>query len=111
MNRKITAAACAIMAIGFALTACSGNKKNSAESADPSKTIIRIGDQTVSFASYKALFDNYLPYMQYYGQDPLESESALTSYQDWLVDELTNDLVTVYQAKSAGFKLSEKQEK
>ena len=111
MNRKITAAACAIMAIGFALTACSGKKKNSAESADPSKTIIRIGDQAVSFASYKALFDNYLPYMQYYGQDPLESESALTSYQDWLVDELTNDLVTVYQAKSAGFKLSDKQEK
>ena len=110
MKKKIIGALAVICAAGMLFGACSGTKKKSVSSIDPSDPIIKIGDLEVSFASYKALFENYLPYMQYYGQDPLESVSALESYQDWLVDELSNDLVTVYQAECAGFKLTEQQE-
>ena len=110
MYRKLTLAFAFIFAAGCLLGGCSGNKKKDLSSIDASEPVISIGDLEVSFASYKALFENYLPYMQYYGQDPLESVSALESYQDWLVDELSNDLVTVYQAENAGFKLSSQQE-
>ncbi|MCR5809234.1 MAG: hypothetical protein K6G56_06685 [Clostridiales bacterium] len=64
----------------------------------------------MTLAEYKALFENYLPYMQYNGIDPLESRSSLDSFQDWLVDVLTDDLVTLYQAKQSGFTLTEEQE-
>ena len=111
MKRKYRIVICLLLAACFTLAACSGGKKKSLSSFDPSDPVISIGDQEVSLAAYKALFESYLPYMQYYGQDPLESASALESYQDWLVDELTNDLVTVYQAGEAGFSLSAEQEK
>ncbi|MCR5611996.1 MAG: hypothetical protein K6F68_09250 [Clostridiales bacterium] len=90
------------------LTACAN--KNKTDNIDRSTPVLSIGDESVSFAMYKALFDNYLPYMQYSGHDPLESESSLKSYRDWLVDILSDDLVTLYQAKQSGFKLTEEQE-
>lgn len=91
----------------LALFGCSLSEKNT---SDPTTVVVSIGDEKADLAAFKALYDNYLPYMQYYGQDPLSSAAALESFQDWILDSLTNDLVTRYQAKEAGFKLTDEQE-
>ena len=91
----------------LALSACSHNVDP--DNIDKSAAVISIGEESVSYAMYKALFDNYLPYMQYSGFDPLANEESLKQYRDWLVDILTDDLVTLYQAKQAGFGLTEEQ--
>lgn len=98
---------CLILACLFG--GCSLNK-NKNKAVDPSEKVISIGDEYVTLAEFKALFENYLPYMQYSGIDPLESRSALDSFQDWLVDVLTDDLVALHQAKRSGFTLTEEQE-
>ena len=99
------------LASAFLLPACSLNGKNGkTDDIDRSKPIISIGEESISFAMYSALFDNYLPYMQYAGNDPYESEDSLQSYKNWLIDILTDDLVTLHQAKKSGFTLNAEQE-
>ena len=111
INKSLSRIACLLTALVFMLCACSeNNNQQENEPADRSVPVVSIGEESVSLAMYTALFDNYLPYMQYSGYDPLESESSLTSYRSWLVDILTDDLVTLYQAKQAGFTLSEEDE-
>ncbi|MBO4384047.1 MAG: hypothetical protein J5854_01335 [Clostridia bacterium] len=102
--RLIATAAAAL----FALSACTHEIK--LDDVDRSTPVLSIGNETVSLAMYKALFDNYLPYMQYSGFDPLEDESSLKYYRDWLVDILTDDLVTLHQAKQSGFTFTEEEE-
>lgn len=109
MRRRFFAVSALLLVGIFVLSACS-LKKNGNGEADASKPVITIGEESVSLAMYKALFDSYLPYMQYSGQDPYESESSLSSFRAWLVDILSDDLVTLYQAKKAGFELSAEQE-
>lgn len=110
MRRKICAAAVLLLAFTVVFSACSLNKKGNNAEIDASEAVITIGDESVSLAMYKALFDSYLPYMQYSGQDPYENESTLSSFRAWLVDILSDDLVTLYQAKKAGFELTGEQE-
>ena len=95
--------------ICFCLVFCACSLKKNA-SPDPAEKVVSIGGQSASLALFKALYETYLPYMQYYGQDPLECEASLESYQDWLLDSLTGDIVTRYQAEQAGFELSAEQE-
>lgn len=80
------------------------------EEIDPTTPILTIGDEKISFAIYKALYESYLPYMQSTGYDPLASKSSLESFQDWLVDSLAKDLVVLHQADENGFTLTEEQE-
>ena len=97
-------AACLLAAFCFA--ACS--PEQNAQEQDPEKIdistvdattpILTIGEEKISFAIYKALYDSYLPYMQSAGYDPLSTRSSLESFQDWLVDSLAKDLVVLYQA-------------
>jgi hypothetical protein len=99
-------------ALAMLLCACRlGEKKKDASNTDPAAKVVSIGDESISLATFKANFDTYLPYMQYYGSDPFESYTSLVSFQDWLVDALTDDLVTLHQAKRSGFTLSDEQEK
>lgn len=107
MKRKLLSLACAALAACMLLCGCSLKKGQK----DGAVKVISIGDESVSLAAFKAHFDNYLPYMQYYGQDPLADKLSLESFQDWLVDSLTDDLVTLYQAKKSGFTLTEDQER
>ena len=104
----LLAAMLAVFAAGCSLKKDEAPK--SVEDVDPTSPILTIGDQNISFAIYKALYDSYLPYMQSSGYDPLESVSALESFQDWLVDSLSRDLVVLHQAESNGFTLTEEQE-
>lgn len=97
----------ALICFCFVFCACSLGKD---AAPDPAEKVVSIGDQGACLALFKALYETYLPYMQYYGQDPLESEASLESYQDWLLDSLTGDIVTRYQADQAGFELSPDQE-
>lgn len=106
--RKICAATlCLAVLTVFVFSGCS-LKKSAAP--DPTETVVSIGDQKASLAVFKALYDTYLPYMQYYGQDPLESASSLETFQDWILDSLTGDIVTRHQADTAGFTLTPEQE-
>ncbi len=103
-----------------AFSACSLNKSDkpketenadiSIDNVDPTSPILSIGEQKITFAVYRALYESYLPYMQASGFDPLESESSLESFQDWLVDSLASDIVVLYQAEENGFELSPEQE-
>lgn len=103
---------CAVLLASFALFAfASCALKKQPETADPSQPVMSIGEEKVSLAVFKAMYDNYLPYMQYLGQDPTESSSSLEAFQDWLVDALSDDIVTLHQAKLAGFTLTPEQEK
>jgi len=81
----------------------------SVDETDPSTPVLSIGNENVTFAVYKALYESYLPYMQSTGYDPLESVSSLESFQDWIVDSLAKDLVVLYHAKQSGFALTEEQ--
>ena len=109
--KKIIAAVSILAASALMLCACSlGGKQKDPSKADPASAVISIGGESISLAAFKANFDSFLPYMQYYGQDPLENYTSLVSFQDWLVDAMTDDLVTLYQAERAGFKLSSSQE-
>lgn len=109
MKKKPLALVCFALCLAVLFGGCRiGSGQNKA--GEGAVKVISIGDESVSLATFKAHFDNYLPYMQYYGQDPLEDKLSLESFQDWLVDTLTDDLVTLHQAKKAGFKLTEAQE-
>lgn len=110
--KKIIAALCLLAASALLFCACSlgGKQGKDPSKADPASAVISIGDESISLAAFKANFESYLPYMQYYGQDPLESYASLTGFQDWLVDAMTDDLVTLYQAERSGFKLTAEQE-
>ena len=110
MRRKYYAVLAALLVCALLISACSLNKNGKKGETDASQPVITIGDESVSLAMYRALFDSYLPYMQYSGQDPYESESSLSSFRAWLVDILSDDLVTLYQAKLAGFELTAEQE-
>ncbi len=110
MRRKYSAVLAVLLACMLLVSACSLNKNGKKGEIDASQPVISIGDESVSLAMYKALFDSYLPYMQYSGQDPYESESSLSSFRAWLVDILSDDLVTLYQAEKAGFELTQEQE-
>lgn len=109
MSMKIKLKALVISALAVCFLLC-GCRLGRSQNGSGAVKVISIGDETVSLAAFKAHFDSYLPYMQYYGQDPLEDKLSLESFQDWLVDSITDDLVTLHQAKKAGFKLSEEQE-
>ena len=109
MKRKY-AVISAFLIICLALSACSLGSGRKQEDIDASEPVITVGEESVSYAMYRALFDSYLPYMQYAGQDPYESESNLASFREWLVDILSDDLITLYQAKQSGFELSAEQE-
>lgn len=76
---------------------------------DRAASVISIGEESVSYAMFCALFDSYLPYMQYAGSDPYESEESMQSFIEWITDILTDDLVALHQAKAAGFDLDEAQ--
>lgn len=112
MNRKkLSAALCLITAMIMLLSACSLKKPVKKDSEyDPTVTVMKLGEETVSLAVFRSLYDNYLPYMQHSGLDPLEDKTSLESFQDWLVDILSDDLVTRHQAKLSGFELTEEQE-
>ncbi len=105
--KKLIAALIGGLCVVTALCGCSLN-----ESApnDPTSVVASIGEESVNLAAFKALYDNYLPYMQYYGQDPLADKASLESFQDWILDSLTNDMVALHQAKEAGFELTPEQE-
>ena len=113
MTGKIMRAAAFVLAVScLAFCACSLKKSGKKVSEyDPTVTVMELGEEKISLAVFKSLYDNYLPYMQYSGLDPLEDLTSLESFQDWLVDILSDDLVTRHQAKLSGFKLSEEQEK
>ena len=111
MNRKTIAIIAAALAVCCLAGACSHkNKKDPVSAADPTSKVVSIGEESENLAEFKALFDNYLPYMTYYGQDPLESRASLESFQDWLTDVVSEQLVTLHQAKLAGFKLTDEEE-
>lgn len=87
------------------------NTEVNIDEVDPTTPILTIGDQKITFAIYKALYESYLPYMQSTGYDPLDSKDSLESFQDWLVDSLSKDLVILHQAETNGFTLTEDQER
>lgn len=107
MRRKTAAAFALALAFILLLSACSLRKNGDIDLSEP---VITIGDKSISCAMYKALFDSYLPYMQYSGQDPYENEDTMTSYQAWLIDILSDDLVALYHADQDGFTLTGEQE-
>ena len=119
MKRYLCLALAILLSI-FSFSACkldgkdkdpeSGGDDVTAETVDPTATILSIGNQKVSYAVYRALYDSYLPYMQSSGYDPLESQSSLESFQDWLVDSLAQDIVILHQAEENGFELTAEQE-
>ena len=111
MGRRTRSVLCLLAALAITLCGCSLKKPGVTSAGDPADAVISIGGESVSLAMYKALFDNYLPYMQYLGQDPLQDRASLESYQDWIVDFLTDDIVTLYQARQSGFTLTDMQEK
>ena len=112
MSKRTRSFILILTALCMALCGCSLKKPGrSSADRDPSDPVISIWKEEVTLAMYRSLFDNYLPYMQYLGQDPLQDKNSLESYQDWIVDFLTDDLVTLDQAEQAGFKLSEEQER
>lgn len=112
MKRRSTAIICAAAAVCLLFCGCSEKDPDkTTHDIDPTQIVIQIGEESQNLAEFKALFDNYLPYMVYYGQDPLASEASLESYQDWLTDTVSEKLVTLYQAKLSGFTLSPEQEK
>lgn len=106
---KRSARITALLLICFCIVFCSCSLKK-APVLDPKEPVISIGDQSADLALFKALYDTYLPYMKYYGQDPLGSADSLKTFQDWILDSLTGDIVARYQAEQAGFELSEEQE-
>lgn len=126
MKKSVSILLIVILLCGMVFSACSLKEKEkekeeetpsgsngidiNAEDFDTTTPILSIGDQSVSFAVYKALYDSYLPYMQSMGYDPLESKSSLESFQDWLADSLAKDLVTLHQAEENGFTLTPEQE-
>ena len=105
--KKLMAALIAGTLACLALFGCSLNEKND---SDQTAAVVSIGGESANLAAFKALYNNYLPYMQYYGQDPLASRASLESFQDWILDSLTDDIVTRHQAKEAGFELTAEQE-
>ena len=97
----IAACACCL------LCACSVGNKDSDNGGRP---VIEIGSEVVTYSEYRSVFDNYVTYMQFYGQDPFTDTDSLESYQDWVTDVMTDDLVTLHQASANGFTLTDEQE-
>lgn len=104
---------CFIILLSLALCACclfcacSVGKK---DAADGGRAVIEIGSDKVTYSEFRSVFDNYITYMQFYGQDPYSDLDSLESYQDWVTDVMTDDLVTLHQAEQVGFALNEEQE-
>lgn len=110
MKKLLRLCVCPILCLCLLLGGCSIDKKGSQVVTDRSKSVIELGEEKVTYAEFRSVFDNYIPYMQYYGQDPLKDIDSLESFQDWVTDVLCDDLVTLHQAKLSGFTLSEEQE-
>lgn len=90
------------------LAACAdGGKTGPSAKPDPLEVVVSIGDETVNYALYESLYNSYLSYMQQSGYNPLANLEELNSFQDWIVDFLVTDVVTLYNAKQNGFTLSE----
>lgn len=87
------------------LSAC---KKN-AKKYEPSDVIARIGNETITYALYKAAFDSYANYFKQMGYDPLANESEITGFQDLVINALTSDMVVLYHAKEDGFDISDEE--
>ncbi len=99
----------ALVLFSLGLSGCGDNKDDVAE-VDGTRPVLTMGNYTITYAVYKALYDSYLPYMQANGLDPLGSVTLLESFQDWLIQSLADDIVVLYQAELNGFTLSEEQE-
>lgn len=108
MGKLLRIGLCLTLAVCSILCSCALDEK---KTVDMSRTVISIGEEKASLAVFKALFDKYLPYMQTGGQDPLNDKSSLESFQDWILDSISMDMVIRHQAKLAGFKLNDEQEK
>ena len=107
MIKRMIAAVLIPAVLSVLICGCSLNESAKTDMAQP---VVSIGEESADLAVFKALFDNYLPYMQYYGQDPMAGRASLESFQDWILDSLTEDVVTRHQARLAGFELTDEQE-
>lgn len=116
MKKTICMLVCILMLMGACMSGCvldGGNAEPTAVPAaniDPTLPVLTMGNHSISFAIYNALYDSYLPYMQYTGYDPLSSIDMLESFQDWIIDSLANDIVVLYEADVNGYVLNEEQE-
>lgn len=106
MKRKLLLSFAVLLAVITAFSACGKKDEASSGETDRATKVISIGDDSVSLAMYEALFDNYYSYMTSY-QELMGSDSSLASFRNWITDILAGNLVTLHQAKLAGFKLDQ----
>lgn len=106
--KNLTAFVLALMLMLFSVS-CSGNdsEKSAQTEYTPETVVASIGDQTVTYALYKAAFDSYADYLQQIGYDPFSDESELKGFQEMVIDALLADMVTLHHAKEDGFTISD----
>ncbi|MEG1547922.1 MAG: SurA N-terminal domain-containing protein [Clostridia bacterium] len=92
----------AMIASAMVGAGCSLNKKEA--EPDMSQAVVEIGDEVVTMAEYKAMFDMYKSYYSSnMGMDFSTDTEMLKNLQDFVIDMLVGDKVITYQAKTQGF--------